>query len=104
MILNPLTIRYSLDTPTLYGITCTGAMPSHYALARGLAQHVRVGPHVLPTLHTAARKVETRLGLTAELSVFVYASPEINAYVCPNATEQRILVFVSSTLLTSLSP
>jgi hypothetical protein len=103
MTIDPLRIRFSLDDAALYGLAADQQATTQHALAHGLAQHVRVGERVLPKLFRATREVEARLGLREELTVFVYASPEINAYVCSGTSDGRILVFVASSLLTALT-
>ncbi len=103
MTIDPLVVRFSLDDPALYGLAADRTGSTAHVLAHGLAQHVRVGERVLPRLYRAAREVEERLGLTADLTVFVYASPEINAFVSTDDEAGRILMFVSSSLLTALT-
>lgn len=104
MSCDPLAFRFRLDNPTLYGLTADNSGTTDFAFTHGLSQNVRVTEKVLPKLFRAARAVEERLGIAQKLTVFVYASPEINAYVSSDTTANRIVVFVSSSLLTSLTP
>ena len=101
---NPLAFRFRLDDPAIYGLSADGSVTANVAFTHGLSQNVRVTDKVLPALFRAARTVEDRLGITQELTVFVYASPEINAFVSSDTATKRIVVFVSSSLLTSLTP
>lgn len=103
MSYDPLTFRYQLDNPALYGLSAESLGRIDFAFTQGLSQNVRVTPKVLPALFRAACTVEDRLGITQDLTVFVYASPDINAFVSSDATKQQIVVFVSSSLLTSLT-
>jgi hypothetical protein len=84
-------------------LTADGSGSADFAFTHGLSQNVRVTEKVLPKLFRAARVVEERLGITQEITVFVYASPEINAYVSSDTTKNRIVVFVSSSLFTALT-
>ncbi len=104
MSYDPLAFRFRLDDPALYGLSAESSGTADLAFTHGLSQNVRVTEKVLPKLFRAARVVEERLGFTQELTVFVYASPEINAYVSTDTVKNRIVVFVSSSLLTSLTP
>jgi hypothetical protein len=100
---DPLAFRFRLDDPALYGLRADSSGAADFAFTHGLSQNVRVTEKVLPALFRAARTVEERLGITQDLTVFVYASPEINAYVSSDTAKNRILVFVSSSLLTALT-
>ena len=103
MSCDPLAFRYRLDDPALYGLSVESRETTDFAFTQGLSQNVRVTAKVLPALFRAACTVEDRLGIAQDLTVFVYASPNINAFVSSDTTKQQIVVFVSSSLLTSLT-
>ena len=102
MSVDPLGLRFRRDDPGLYGLRVTESEGAEAAFTQGLSQHVRVTERVLPSLFNVARAVESRLGVAQELSVFVYASPHINAYVCTDDIRGRIVIYVSSSVLTHL--
>lgn len=102
MSVDPLSLRFRCDDPGIYGLGVSDTVGAEAAFAQGLSQNVRVTERVLPSLFKVARTVEARLGITQELSVFVYASPHINAYVCTDDIRERIVVFMSSSVLSHL--
>lgn len=102
MSVNPLGLRFRCDEPGIYGLRSAESVGAEAAFTQGLSQHVRVSERVLPALFNVARAVEARLGIAQELSVFVYASPHINAYVCTDDIRGRIVIYVSSSVLTHL--
>jgi len=100
---DPACYRFRHDDPARYGIATAEPAPGMRALTHGLAQHVRVSARVLPRLFRATQDAAQRLSIAGRMTVFVYASPEINASVCTAAGAAGILIFVSSALLTSLT-
>lgn len=102
MNVDPLRCRFRHDDPARYGIKRVEGSSAVQAMTHGLSQHVRVSERVLPRLFHAASGAGERLRVDGRMTVFVYASPEVNASVCTDAESSGILVFISSALLTSL--
>lgn len=102
MSVDPLGCRFRHDDPARHGIERVAGASAAQALTHGLSQNVRVSERVLPRLFRAARAAADRLRVDGRMTVFVYASPEINASVCTDAESAGILTFISSALLTSL--
>jgi len=96
-------IRFTLDDPARFALTPMQSSNASRWYSQGLSQHVRVTARVVPSLFYATRTAADRLGIDSEVSVFVFADPHINAYACHDTPTARIVLFVSSSLITSLS-
>lgn len=98
-------LRYSYDDPDQYGLTPSARTSEERIRSRGLSQNVRVSERVLPRLLEAASEASRRLVVVEPITVFVYASAEMNA-LCYSDTSRGggVLVFVSSAVVTGLQP
>lgn len=97
-------LRYRFDDPEVFGLKPVNRTSDESIRSRGLAQNLRVSQGVLPQLQVAVDGARAALGVTDPLTVFVYPSAELNALCHSASGGQHILVFVSSGLITHLSP
>jgi hypothetical protein len=97
-------LRYRYDDPSRYELTLVDRVFEERIRSRGLSQNIRVSDRVLPRMREAAREAASRLAVVDPITVFVYANAEPNALCYSDTDRGHILVFVSSTLVTSLQP
>jgi len=97
-------LRFRFDDPGALGVAISANTGLGTVEIQALSQNVRVGPRVLPTLHTALLAAARSLGVNQPMTAFVLASPEANAHCLSDREDRRILMFVTSTLVRQLSP
>lgn len=63
-----------------------------------LSTSVRLGPGLVPDLQATVEDCRRRLGLEAEMEIYVYPSPHLNA-ACVRPEDERVLLMFSSELV-----
>jgi hypothetical protein len=97
-------LRYQDDDPSIFGLSRVDREFDDSVLSRALSQNVRVTPSLLPSVHAAIEGAKLRLELDAQVTAFVFASAEVNAHCLRGRGDREVLVFVSSSMVTLLTP